>query len=310
MRTAIIDIGTNTINLLVVQEDVDSYHILREAKYPAKLGKGGIHLGIIQPDAVERAFDGLRIHLDVAHELGADRIYAFATSAIRNASNGNEFCQKVKDQFDLDIHVVDGSEEAQLVFDGVKQVVPIGNERIMILDIGGGSVEFIIANKDGVLWKHSFELGMARLLEKFKVSDPITPAEIKAVENHIRPELAPLYEALRQYPLDMLVGSSGSFDTLAGMIAALNHPNLDISQTSSYFIPIASFEELHRKLVASTAEQRLGMKKMDPHRVDMIVLASIFINFVIREMRISMLQQCSFALKEGVIFRIMNQQFS
>lgn len=310
MRTAIIDIGTNTINLLVVEQNSQSYHILHESKYPAKLGRGGINQGVLMPDAMARGLEALGVHMEVIRDLNAGAVVTIATSAIRNASNGVEFCKMVKEQYNLDVRIIDGEQEAQLIFDGVKQVVPIGNERVLILDIGGGSNEFIIANKEGVLWKQSFELGIARLLDKFKPSDPIVPAELKAVEGYIRSELAPLYEAIRHYPVNMLVGSSGSFDTIAGMIAAMHHPHLDITQTSSYFIPVASFEELHRKLLASTAEQRLLMKKMDPHRVDMIVLASIFINFVIREMRITQLQQCNFALKEGVIFQIVNHQLS
>ncbi|MGV8827762.1 MAG: Ppx/GppA phosphatase family protein [Breznakibacter sp.] len=310
MRTAIIDIGTNTINLLVVDQNSQTYHILHESKYPAKLGKGGINQGILLPEAMERGVEALETHLRVIKDFNVESIFTIATSAIRNSANGAEFCGIIKEKFGLDVRVINGEQEAQLIFDGVKQVVPIGNERILILDIGGGSNEFIIANKEGVLWKQSFELGMARLLDKFHPSDPITTTEIKAIEGYVRSELAPLYEAIRQYPVNMLIGSSGSFDTIAAMIAAMHHPHLDITQTSNYFIPVASFEELHRKLLASTAEQRLAMKKMDPHRVDMIVLASIFINFVIREMRISQLQQCNFALKEGVIFQIVNHQLS
>ena len=310
MRTAIIDIGTNTINLLVVNHENEAYQILHESKYPAKLGKGGINQGVILPDAMARGIDGLSVHRQVINDLNVDSVFVIATSAIRNATNGQEFCDMVKNNFGWEVRVIDGEAEAGLIFDGVKQVVPIGTERVLILDIGGGSNEFVIANKEGVLWKQSFELGMARLLDKFHPSDPIAPAEIKAVEGYVRSELAPLYEAIRQYPINMLIGSSGSFDTLAAMIAAQHHPHLDITQTSSYFIPIPSFEELHRKLIASSADQRMAMKKMDPHRVDMIVLASIFINFVIREMRITQLQQCNFALKEGVIYQIVNQQLS
>lgn len=310
MRIATIDIGTNTINLLVVQLNQQSYRIIHESKYPAKLGKGGITQGLILPEAMERGIEGIAKHMETIRELDASKIYTFATSAIRNASNGTEFCNMLLEKFGLEVRVISGDQEAQLIFDGVKQVVPIGNERVLILDIGGGSNEFIIVNRDKILWKQSFELGIARLLDRFKPSDPITPAEIKAIEIYIRSELAPLYEAIHNYPVNMLVGSSGSFDTIAAMISAVHHPHLDIEQTSSYFIPIPSFEELHRKLIASTAEQRLKMKNIDPHRVDMIVLASIFINFVIREMRITQLQQCGFALKEGVIYQIINNQIT
>lgn len=306
MRTAIIDIGTNTINLLVVQPNELSFHILHESKYPAKLGKGGINNGLILPEAMERGYAAIEAHLETMNQFRVERTVVLATSAIRNASNGHEFVDQLLSRYNLTVKVIDGDMEAQMIFDGVKQVMPIGSERVLILDIGGGSNEFIIANKDGILWKQSFELGMARLLDKFTPSNPIAPAEIKSIENYIRSELAPLYDALRQYSTQTLIGSSGSFDTLAAMIAAMHHPHLDPIQTSSYYIPVASFEELHRKLLASTIEQRQAMKRMDPYRVDMIVLATIFINFVVREMRITQLQQCNFALKEGAIYQILH----
>ncbi|MBS2211656.1 phosphatase [Carboxylicivirga mesophila] len=308
MRIAIIDLGTNTFNLLIAEQTEDSYSILLEKKYPAKLGKGGINDKRILPDAMERGIAALQSHLSTMEPFKVDKVVCMATAAIRSAANGQDFVDRVKKELGLTIHVIDGQKEAELIFDGVKQVVPIGDERVMILDIGGGSNEFIIANKDGVVWKHSFDLGIARLLDRFAPSDPITDAEITAVEEFIGKELELLYKAMEQFPTSTLIGSSGSFDTIAGMLAAIHHPHLDMSKTMTYQIPLPHAHQLHELFLKSTAEERKNMKRMDLHRVEMIVLASIFINFIVKEFDIKEMWQCGFALKEGTIFQLINNQ--
>jgi exopolyphosphatase/guanosine-5'-triphosphate,3'-diphosphate pyrophosphatase len=308
MRIAIIDLGTNTFNLLIAEQTEKSYTILLENKYPAKLGKGGINDKKIVPEAMERGITALQTHLKTIEQYKVDKIVCMATAAIRSAKNGQDFVQRVKDELGLTIHVIDGQKEAELIFDGVKQVIPIGEERVMILDIGGGSNEFIIANKDGVLWKHSFDLGIARLLDRFQPSDPITQSEIDTVETYIKGELKLLYEAMEKYPTQKLIGSSGSFDTISSMIAAKHHPHLDMKKVMSYDIPLDYAQEMHDLFLKSTASERKQMERMDLHRVEMIVLASIFINFIVKEFNIKDIWQCAFALKEGTILQIINNQ--
>lgn len=309
MRIAIIDLGTNTFNLLIADvSDNQSYNILLETKNAAKLGKGGINNRTITPEAMQRGIDALHQHLRTIADYSVDKVVCIATAAIRSASNGQEFVKRVKDEVGLDINVIDGQKEAQLIFDGIKQVMPLGKEKVMVLDIGGGSNEFIIANNEGVFWKHSFDLGVARLLDKFAPANPITQAEIDTIEAYFRTELKLLFDALKQYPVKTLIGSSGSFDTVSAMIAAIHHPHLDMSKLTSYHIHLNHFLELHQVYLKSTVEERAKMERMDPARVEMIVLASLFINFVVRECNIANIWQCSFALKEGAIWQLIRNQ--
>ncbi|WP_439181656.1 Ppx/GppA phosphatase family protein [Carboxylicivirga taeanensis] len=308
MRIAIIDLGTNTFNLLIAEQTKNSYTVLLEDKYPAKLGKGGINDNRIVPEAMERGITALKTHLNTMQPYQVDKVVCMATAAIRSAANGQDFIDRVKNELGLTINVIDGQKEAELIFDGVKQVVPIGDERVMILDIGGGSNEFIIANKEGVLWKHSFDLGMARLLDRFQPSDPITSQEIETVENYIKEELSLLYKAIAEYPTSTLIGSSGSFDTISSMIAAIHHPHLDMSKVMTYQISMSHAKDMHTRLVTSTAQERKNMERMDLHRVEMIVLASIFINFIVKEFDIKEIWQCGFALKEGTILQLLNNE--
>lgn len=308
MRVAIIDIGTNTVNLLIVDtRDDGSYNIVCSTKETARLGKGGINDGIITPDAINRGLDAIDKHIGtIAQVGGVDRIIAIGTSALRSAINADEFAAAVKQRHGFDIRVISGDEEAQMVFDGVKQVLPLGMSRVLILDIGGGSCEFIIANKDGIAWRHSYEVGMSRVLDKFMPSNPITAKQIRDIEAYFRGGTQGLYEALREFPTSTLIGTSGSFDTMAALVAARNHPLLNVKLSTSYEIPLPCFEETYRKIITSTTEQRAAMKHMDPARVDLIVPGAIFINFVIAEARIEQLYQCSFALKQGAVSQIIN----
>ena len=308
MRVAIIDIGTNTINLLVADTlDGGGYAITHSSKVTARLGRGGINDGVLTPEAIQRGIDAIQSHVDTLNALGhVDRVVAIGTSALRNAKNSNVFVDALKNSFNIDVRIISGDEEAAMIFDGVKQVLPIGRERVLILDIGGGSCEFIIANKDGILWKHSYELGMSRIVDRFPISDPITPQQIKDIENFFRPDLMSLYEALHNYPTSTLVGTSGSFDTMAAIVAARNHPFLNVRLSTSYEIPIANFDEVYHKLISSTVKQRMEMKHLDPARVEQIIPGVIFINFILREMRMQSMYQCAFSLKQGAIFQLLN----
>ncbi len=306
MRVAIIDIGTNTINLLVADTRADGgYNVICSTKETARLGKGGINDGNIAPDAFGRGLEAIGRHVGTISSLGgADRVVAIGTSAMRAAANAGEFAAEVERRFGFGVKVISGMEEAQMVFDGVKQVMPLGRERVLILDIGGGSCEFIIANKDGVAWERSFEVGMSRVLDRFSPSDPVTPREVRDIEAFFRSGVAGLHDALREFPTSTLVGTSGSFDTMAALVAARNHPLLNVRLSTSYEIPLPNFDEAFRKVVTSTAGQRAAMRHMDPARVELIVPGAIFINFVIAEARIERLYQCGFALKQGAILQL------
>ncbi|MCF0189937.1 MAG: phosphatase [Marinilabiliaceae bacterium] len=310
MRFAIIDIGTNTINLAIasISDKGNNYQMIYSGKEAARLGKGGINEGIMLEDAMERGIEAIGKHAKTIESFNVDHTVAIGTSVMRSVKNADIFAQKIKEKFGIDISIVSGDEEARLIFDGVKQVMPIGSERVLILDIGGGSCEFIIANKDGIIWEHSFELGMSRLLDKFHPSDPITSEEIKKIEAYLRSEMQLLYEALHNYPTQILVGTSGSFDTIATIIAAQKHPAMNIKLSTSYEIGVAPFTEIHRHLMQTTAEQRRAIPKMDKNRVDLVVVGSVFINFVIREMRIEQLYQCSYALKQGAVLQFIEKE--
>lgn len=308
MRIAIIDMGTNTFNLLVVEtKENNQYKTIFKDKAGVKLGKGGINKKIITPEAFERGINAINNHLKTIGSYNVNKIIATATSGVRSTENGKEFVNTIESKFGLNVQIITGDEEAELIYRGVKQAVKFNNENILILDIGGGSNEFIIANSKGLIWKHSFNLGMARLLDMFQPSDPITLDEIKDVENYIDSELNILYEAVEKYQPKQLIGCSGTFDSFRAMIVAKNGGIPEqVKKANAYPIDLDDYEKLHVELIKSTVNKRENMKGLEPVRIEMIVLASIFVNFIIKKFKMKSLTQSFFAIKEGMVDKILN----
>ena len=306
MNVAIIDLGTNTFNLLIAEIKKDhSFEILVSEKLPVKLGEGGINKRYMTPLAMERGLAAIDLHLKTIQVFHVEKIYAFGTSAIRSAENGNEFARKIKENFNLTVDIITGEEEAELIFSGVKQCYPVKEKPVLVLDIGGGSNEFIIGTGKEVLWKKSYNLGMARLLEKFSPEDPIKTDEIQQIENYLEHELHELMVANHTFKPEILIGSSGTFDTFSDMLVKENklHP----PDTLYFPIPLEEYNVLHSRLLVSTLEERKKMQGMEPVRVEMIVLASIFVNFTLQKTAIKRLIQSPFSLKEGVIARVIQK---
>jgi len=305
MRIAIIDLGTNTFNLLIANTfDNVSWKLVFKTKEAVKLGQGGINKGLIVPEAYDRGIQALSRHSERIIHFKAEKIFAFGTSALRDAANGQEFISEVKKKFNIEIILISGDKEAELIFKGVKQTVNFTDKKILILDIGGGSNEFIIAGNNQLYWKESFKLGMARLMEKFVPPDPITPEMIESLEAYFEKELTSLFRAVELYSPQILVGASGSFDSLVNMLLSDVYPT-DDALPSWQEIDIQIFQFLYQKIINSTSAERQLMKGLEPVRRDMIVLAVIFVNFILKRLKLKKLYQSSYALKEGALWEVM-----
>jgi exopolyphosphatase/guanosine-5'-triphosphate,3'-diphosphate pyrophosphatase len=305
MKIAVIDLGTNTFNLLIAEIISGKPIIVFTDKAGVKLGKGGINNKIITPEAFQRALNGVAKHVESIKNYQVDKTFATATSGIRSTENGKQLVEQIKSQFKIDVQIISGDEEAELIYRGVKQIVEFKESYDLVLDIGGGSNEFILANKSGIIWKQSYNLGIARLLDKFNPSDPITLSEIIEVEDYIDSELKTLFQATNQYNTTRLIGSSGTFDSLRNLIIerkGLN--NNEYKFQNSFVLELKDYFNLHNDLLKSTYNERLNLKGLEFVRVEMIVLASIFVNFIIRKLEIKSMIQSSYALKEGMLDKI------
>ena len=303
IKKAFIDLGTNTFQLLIVAQEGNTYQKIHEDSYAAKIGLGGISSGIITQEGVERAVFALKYFQEKLNEEGVipENIFATATSAVRNASNGEAFCEEIFKRTGILIKVISGEEEAGLIYDGVKLGTPIGNDTSLIIDIGGGSVEFIICNQDRIFWKQSFEIGGQRLMDKFMNSDPISPRSVQSLKDYLEEQLLPLTNAVHQYAPICVIGSAGSFETLIDLYFMKTFGQLPPIEQVSFELPIAEFYDSFLKIVSSNREQRMALAGMIALRVDMIVVGVCLIDFVLKRYDIRQIKVSNFALKEGVL---------
>lgn len=304
-KIAIIDMGTNTFNLLVASVNGDSsYKIIHSSKQAVKLGEGGINQKFIAPAAYQRGLNAIGEHMRTILLHGANEIFAFATSATRNASNGHELVADIKNLFGVEVKVIDGEEETELIYFGIRQAVELNSQNVLMLDIGGGSNEIIIGNANQYHWKKSYDLGISRLLQKFNPSDPILENEIAAVEEYLETQLSDLVKPMEQFKPKMIIGSSGSFDTYRNVLVEANI--LSANGDPSLNIPMEEYFKLHNRLVKTTTKERAAIPGMDPMRVEMIVLATIFTHYLVRRFDIQSMVQSSYALKEGAIWKMIS----
>lgn len=301
MKLAIVDLGTNTFNILIVEYlETNQFEIVLNTKSPVMLGNEGINEGYISDKAFTRAYAVLRDFSKLIKEFKCDKVVAFGTSAIRSASNSEQFIGKIKRDFNIEIDTISGDQEATYIYQGVSQVVEFVDDNYLILDIGGGSNEFIIANKDKVLWQHSFALGGARLLDKIKPSDPITKEQISILNDYLKQELVLLEDALRKYKVTKLVGSSGAFDSFAKVSYRKKHDEPLPPDLTSNTISLSEFQDVYDDLVNMERIERLMVPGLESIRVDTIVMATLFTDYTLKMSGVSEIIQSAYSLKEGV----------
>ncbi len=305
MKIAVMDLGTNTFHLLIAEVKGDrAWQKILNTRITVKLGQAGI--GTISKGAYDRGMKAMEIFFHSLKEHEISNVWAFGTAALRSASNGPAFLEEVKQKFGFTIGLISGDEEASLIYYGVRQAVKMSNDKSLIIDIGGGSVEFIIANKTTIFWKQSFKLGAALLLRKFMPGDPLSQQNISSINDYFNSELKPLLDACNQYQPLLITGSAGSFETFASMIRHRFPESGSHYGKTSHPIAFTHFERLYNELILSTTQERNAMRGLVKMRVDMIVMAAILLKFVIDKTGIQQLKLSSYALKEGAIWKILN----
>lgn len=305
-KVAILDLGTNTFHMIITELLYDGYRVIYREKISVKIGQGGISEGYITNSAIKRALKAMVHFKAICEKLGVNETHANATSAFRNAHNGLNVAFRIERLTGIKVNIISGDREAQLIYQGVKRALKIGNETSLILDIGGGSNEFIICNEQRIFWKRSFEIGAQRLLDKFHRSEPISPVEKQGLENFLTEELAPLARAIKRYQPKILIGASGSFDTL-GEISRQQLKLNKLPGQTEYTLPMIQFFDICNQIINRNKQNRLAIPGMIEMRVDMIVVASILINFVVTNFNFEKIRISGYSLKEGILNDILNK---
>ena len=301
MRVAIIDLGTNTFNLLIAEITDSGFQLIAKEKQAVKLGKSGLKEGQIMPDAFIRGVKAMVHYKQVVDHHQVTEIKAIATSAMRDSSNSGEFQREVLKSTGIQIDIISGHEEASLIQKGVELTLPDGLEDYVIMDVGGGSTEFIIVKNKLVVWSKSYNLGVSRLLDWLNPSDPIAASERDRLSERLSHELKDLYEAIAKHKTNTLIGSSGSFDSIHDMLEWDIHDDYSSNQIDFNEIDLADYFSLHNKLVASTLKERHSTNGLLTMRADMMVISSLEIFEVIGATKVSALFRSSYALKEGLL---------
>jgi len=298
MKAAVIDLGTNTFHLIIADLAAKGDELIYKTNLPVKLGEGRINDNIIIPEAFERGIKALEGFAETIKMHEVVVVKATATSAIRSASNGADFVKAAKSRAGIEITVISGDEEAAYIYKAVLATGLISGS-LLVMDIGGGSTEFIICTATEVLWKKSYNIGAARLMQAHFKSDPMNEEEKSTIYHKLATTLSDLLQQCEQHRPQHLIGSAGAFESFALLL--LLQSQADAKEIKSSGIDFMGYLQLAERLIASTHEQRLHMEGLIPLRVDMIVIAALLINFVLENTGIKQLSVSTNDLKMGVL---------
>lgn len=299
MKIAVIDCGTNTFTLSLFEIDLKG-HFKRTFKdrHYVDLAEEGINT--IGPKAFQRGVDAFRSFGCFLQDYPNIKTIALGTAALRQASNQATFIEAAKAVSGITIQVIDGAKEASLIYKGVRLAAPLGESPSLIMDIGGGSVEFIIADNQQVYWAKSYPIGVAVLFDQFHQSDPINTMEIQALNQYLEVMLADLVALLPSYPIEYLVGASGSFDVLDNMIGSK-----EAGQPFGY-IDAKDFDVTQKQLIGASFEQRLKMKNLTSTRAKLIVMSVLLIDFIHKKIDTAHLIVSEHAMREGLVYEFLH----
>ena len=301
MRIAAVDVGSNSIHMVIAQVDADGrFRVLDRAKDMVRLGRKTLSKGRLSAAAIDAGVRTLKAFKTLADRHGVSRITAVATSAVREAANGGELIERVHDEVGLRVKVIPGREEARLIYLGVRHAIDLGTEPTLILDIGGGSVEFILVVDGEAVAMESHKIGVARLSERFLTGDPPGGAALEALKSHLADQLDPMLGEFRRRRVRRVVGTSGTLLNLIGMAGHLRGVVPEL-QLNNFTVSDREIAKLRRLLGRATREERLKVKGLDAKRVDLIVAGAVLVDFVLQRLAARRLLACTWALREGVL---------
>ncbi|MEM8907350.1 MAG: phosphatase [Bacteroidota bacterium] len=298
-KYGVIDLGTNTFHLLIVQTENGQFHPLFRERVFVRLAEDGINT--IGPGPYQRGLDCMRRYRTILDQNEVSQVTALGTAALRMASNGPKFVDDLYQQTGIEVQVISGDREAQLIHRGVSHAIPLERHTSLIMDIGGGSVEFIVADHQRVHWAQSFPIGVAILFQKFHHDDPISETSIQQLYTYLSDILQPLLPILEQHQIQNLIGASGTFDVLETYLGSRSPHDL----YSTVFVP--DFYPIKDQLLKTTLEERLQMPQLPSSRAEMIIVALLLIDYILERARPQNILVSSYAMKEGMLQEMIDQ---
>jgi exopolyphosphatase / guanosine-5'-triphosphate,3'-diphosphate pyrophosphatase len=301
MRIAAIDIGTNSIHMIVVQVRPDlSFEVIDREKAMVRLGAGGLGGRALTKEVMDLGLQTLSRFKRLAESNGVDEILAAATSATREARNGGEFLARIARDTGIRPRVISGIEEARLIHLAAVYGVDVGAGRAVVIDIGGGSVEITFGPASGSTLARSFKLGVIRLSERFVKSDPLSERDERKLTRHVHDAIDRHCAQIVAEGFDRVIGTSGTILSL-GAVAVAAARGAAPQELRNLRVPAKLIRRVRKELVACNLEERLAFPGLDPRRADLVVAGAILVDVILRRLAAEDLTLCDLALREGLI---------
>jgi exopolyphosphatase/guanosine-5'-triphosphate,3'-diphosphate pyrophosphatase len=294
---AVADLGTNTFQLLISPSE--EFQVLDHLQRPVGLGMGAMEMVTLQNDAMDRALVALHEFLSLFLSQGGNinDFHAIGTSILRRASNAEVFINRVNVELGIRILVIDGIQEAEYIYAGIRNSLPDRWDKTsLVMDIGGGSVEFILFKGNEVLYRVSLELGGLRLKSLFSVNNEFDLSIMKDLDVHVSNEMQSLFQVCEKEKPDVLIGAAGAFETI------LDLENRSGGAPASCEIDLKQFLQHKLNLDQIPYEERVAYPGMKAFRASIFPYATFLIEKVLRELRLKELWFSSYSLKEGFWF--------
>jgi exopolyphosphatase/guanosine-5'-triphosphate,3'-diphosphate pyrophosphatase len=301
MRIAAIDIGTNSVHMIVVRVRPDlSFEVTDREKAMVRLGAGGLDGRSLTPEAMNAALQALSKFKRIADSHQVDEIVAAATSATREARNGGEFLARLERDTGIRPRVISGAEEARLIHQAAVYGVDVGGGRAVVVDIGGGSVEITLGTATSLQLARSFKIGTIRLTERDVKSDPLSERDERRIVKHVLGEIDRHCEQILAAGFDRVIGTSGTILSI-GAVAATAARGAAPAELRNLHISAKQIRKVRKHVTELDLEQRLAIPGLDPRRADLVVAGSVLLDTILRRLGAEELTLCDLALREGLV---------
>lgn len=304
---AAIDIGTNSFHLVIAKtDDKKRFTILTRSKEVVRLGSSSNDMKYISPDAIDRGVETLKRFKMICDSYQAD-VIAVATSATREALNRLDFLNRVKNETGIEINIVSGYEEARLIYLGILQSLDVFDKKILLIDIGGGSTEFLIGQSGEVKTAVSLKIGSVRLTHKFDLDKKSDKGNIKEAKLFVKNAMNQTTEMIKNSGYDLCVGSSGTINNIGSIISFENGTDSNFEMNlNGFVIKKKNLQSAVNKIYkAETNEERLKIPGLDPKRADIITAGAIILEQIFEELELEKMTLSTYALREGIIMNYM-----
>jgi exopolyphosphatase/guanosine-5'-triphosphate,3'-diphosphate pyrophosphatase len=300
MRVAAIDIGTNSIHMIVVEIRPDlSFDVIDREKEMVRLGAGGLDGRALTPEAMHAALQVMSKFRRLAESHRVDEVKAVATSATREAENGGEFLRAITEQTGIRPRVISGTEEARLIHKAAVYGVNLPGDTAVVVDIGGGSVEVTRGAGSTMDVGRSFKLGVIRLTERFVKSDPLDGRDERKMTRHINEEIGKYLDQIARAGFDRVIGTSGTILSLGAV--ATTEDGRSTGTLRNRRVPAKQLRRIRKELASLDLEKRLRVPGLEPRRADLAVGGAILLDEILRRLGAADLTLCDLSLREGII---------